>query len=93
MGGARQRSTRQRMAAADKLLARNAQTAAVCENDDSGIIEALQRAASSRDVLLRDAVYLSQNLRSEQIMGFVPDFTATSAGPRGWGQVEVCRVL
>lgn len=33
---------KERMAAADKLQARNTQTAAVYENDESGIIVALQ---------------------------------------------------
>lgn len=53
------------MVAADKLQARNAQTSAVYENDESGIIVTLQRMLSSRDVSFRDNIYLSQHLRSE----------------------------
>lgn len=54
------------MAAADKLQARNAQTTAVYENDESGIIVALQRMLSWRDIFFRDNVYLPQHLRSEE---------------------------
>lgn len=56
----------ERMAAADKLQARNAQTTAVYENDESGIIVTLQRMLSSRDIFFRDNIYLSQHLRSEE---------------------------
>lgn len=57
---------RERMAAADKLQARNAQTTAVYENDESGIIVTLQRMLSSRDIFFRDNIYLPQHLRSEE---------------------------
>lgn len=64
---------KERMAAADKLRARNAQTAAVNENDESGIIVTLQRALSWRDIFLRDNIYLPPpSAFTAPIMGSVP---------------------
>lgn len=54
------------MAAADKLQAKNTQTTAVYENDESGIIVTLQWMLSSWDIFFRDNIYLSQHLRSEE---------------------------
>lgn len=75
---------RERMAAADKLQARNTQTTAVYENDESGIIVTpAVNVVIMGHFLQRQHLPVTASAFRGAIMGFVPRLQG-AAGVRGW---------